>query len=172
MSLYELYIKGGFVMHFILCCSVFGFSIFLYKFFEFKEFFKIVSDKKFAFKYISGFVKNKNNEELEIFWSKKLNNLEKGISTINLLANVSTLFGLTGTVLGMIKTFMVISQHDFTTPKMLAGGIWEALLTTAFGLFVAIPLHISVHYLEKRFENLMFIFKERLMEYGNEIDNS
>lgn len=159
-------------MHFIMLCSIFGFSVFMYKFFEFKKNSKRLYDKKLSFEYISNFVKTKNNEELEIFWTKQINSFERGLATINLLANISTLLGLTGTVIGMIKTFMVISQSDFTTPKMLAGGIWEALLTTAFGLFVAIPLHIGVHYLEKKSENMMFILKERVIEYKNELGNT
>lgn len=168
MSFYDFYIKGGFIMHFIMACSVFGFSIFLYKFFEFRKIYKKLYDKRLSFDYVKSFVKNKNEEDLEIFWVKETYKFDKGLSTINLLASISTLFGLTGTVIGMIKTFMIISQNDFTSPKMLANGIWEALITTAFGLFVAIPLHIGVHYLEKMSENLMFLLKERLIEYKNE----
>ncbi len=168
--LFDFYLKGGMLMHFILFCSIVGMSIFIYKSLEYRKIYKLLSDFN-SFKDLVS-LKNKNEEELEIFWSKKTNEIEKGISTLNLMANLSTLLGLTGTVTGMIKTFMVIAGSEFTSPKMLAQGIWEALLTTAFGLFVAIPIHIGVHYLERKADSIMFILRERIIEFKNGIENT
>ncbi len=166
MSLFELYIKGGFLMHFIFICSVFGFALFLYKFFEYKKIYKILEDKDLSKALIN--VDFKVEEDIEIFWTIFVNNTEKWLSTISLCANISTLLGLTGTVIGMIKTFMVISQSDFTTPKILALGIWEALLTTAFGLIVAVILHTGLHFLERKSDSILFLLKERILRFKNE----
>lgn len=170
MILFDLYIRGGFLMHFILLCSIIGISIFIYKFLDYKKIYNNISEFSFFKRFIGNDIKT--DEEFEIFWAKKTSEIEEGISTLNLMANISTLLGLTGTVTGMIKTFMIISNTEFASPKLLANGIWEALITTAFGLFVAIPLHIGVHYLEKKADMLMFIMKERILELKNEIGDT
>jgi biopolymer transport protein ExbB len=66
--------------------------------------------------------------------------LEKGISMIKLLAAIAPLLGLLGTVTGMIMTFQSISLFGTGDPKLMAGGISQALVTTMQGLFAAIPL--------------------------------
>ncbi len=66
--------------------------------------------------------------------------LDRFGSVILVIASVAPLLGLLGTVTGMIATFDVITEHGTSDPKLLAGGISEALVTTEFGLIVAIPL--------------------------------
>ncbi len=63
----------------------------------------------------------------------------------------------------MIKAFMVIEHSTAVNPSMLAGGIWEALITTAAGLLVSIPIHIGHHYLEKRADDISFMMREIAM---------
>jgi biopolymer transport protein ExbB len=65
--------------------------------------------------------------------------LERFLPALNVIAAVSPLLGLLGTVTGMIGTFFVITEHGTGDPRLLSGGISEALLTTQFGLMVAIP---------------------------------
>ena len=66
--------------------------------------------------------------------------LEQGHSIIKLLAGVATLAGLLGTVVGMISTFQVITLFGTSDPKLMAGGISQALVTTVLGIVAAIPL--------------------------------
>jgi len=66
--------------------------------------------------------------------------LERGNGLIKLLAATSPLLGLLGTVTGMILTFQAISLFGTGDPKLMAGGISQALVTTVLGLVVAIPL--------------------------------
>ncbi|ALP43540.1 MotA/TolQ/ExbB proton channel family protein [Aeromonas schubertii] len=66
--------------------------------------------------------------------------LEKGISIIKLIASVAPLLGLLGTVVGMIATFQAITLFGTGDPKLMAGGISEALVTTMQGLVVAVPM--------------------------------
>lgn len=65
--------------------------------------------------------------------------LERCLNTLGTIAAISPLLGLLGTVIGMIKAFAVINAQGVGTPALLAGGISEALITTAAGLTVAIP---------------------------------
>lgn len=71
---------------------------------------------------------------------KELPGLERGLSTIKVLAAISPMLGLLGTVTGMIETFQAITLFGTGDPKMMAGGISQALITTVLGLVAAIPL--------------------------------
>lgn len=72
--------------------------------------------------------------------------LERYVGVLGTVANVSPLLGLLGTVSGMIKAFTVISLQGVGNPASLAGGISEALITTAAGLTVAIPAFVAYRY--------------------------
>ena len=78
--------------------------------------------------------------------------LERGNGVIKLLAATSPLLGLLGTVTGMILTFQAISLFGTGDPKLMAGGISQALVTTVLGLVVAIPLlfsHSAIDYMSR-----------------------
>ncbi|MGC6511415.1 MAG: MotA/TolQ/ExbB proton channel family protein [Parvibaculales bacterium] len=70
---------------------------------------------------------------------KEMPALERGLSTIKLISGVAPLLGLLGTVTGMILTFQAITLFGTGDPKLMAGGISQALMTTVLGLVVAIP---------------------------------
>ncbi|MCG8443148.1 MAG: MotA/TolQ/ExbB proton channel family protein, partial [Caulobacterales bacterium] len=79
-------------------------------------------------------------EEVTRVAQVKLDGLERGLPLLSLIATISPLLGLLGTVLGMIEAFQQLeTAGDRVDPAILSGGIWEALLTTAAGLTVAIP---------------------------------
>jgi biopolymer transport protein ExbB len=81
--------------------------------------------------------------------SVELQRMERGFRTLGFLGNTAPLLGLLGTILGMIKAFMVIEQAGGRVDaQALAGGIWEAMLTTGVGLAVAIPVLLLLHMLE------------------------
>jgi biopolymer transport protein ExbB len=71
---------------------------------------------------------------------KEMPRLTKGLLFIKVISVVAPLMGLLGTVTGMIKTFQVITLYGAGDPKMMAGGISQALMTTVLGLVVAIPM--------------------------------
>lgn len=74
--------------------------------------------------------------------------LEKNISALATIAHITPLLGLLGTVLGMVKAFQVIQEKaSAVNPADLAGGIWEALITTVAGLSVAIPTFVVYNFL-------------------------
>lgn len=100
-------------------------------------------------------VKDQDRETLETVIAhatdeevRELSRYLQGLATIG---NVAPLLGLLGTVLGMIKAFMVIQQMGGkVNAAVLAGGIWEAMLTTALGLSVALPTLVAHSYLVAR----------------------
>jgi len=81
--------------------------------------------------------------------------LERYLNSLGTIAAVSPLLGLLGTVIGMVKVFAAITTHGVGDPAVLAGGISEALITTAAGLSVAIPALIGYRYLRGRVDALV-----------------
>ncbi len=89
---------------------------------------------------------------------KEMPNLTKGLLFIKVVSAVAPLMGLLGTVTGMIKTFQVITLYGAGDPKMMAGGISQALMTTVLGLVVAIPmvlLHTVVSGKSRKIVNIL-----------------
>jgi biopolymer transport protein ExbB len=83
------------------------------------------------------------------YGSAELQKMERGFRTLSILGHTAPLLGLLGTVIGMIKAFMVIEMAGGQVDSQaLAGGIWEAMLTTGVGLTVAIPILLLLHMLE------------------------
>ena len=86
-------------------------------------------------------------EAIENAGRQEVSKLEKGLSILATVAGVAPLLGFLGTVTGMIQAFMRIEDlAGAASPSDLAGGIWEALLTTAFGLIVGIPAYVVYNY--------------------------
>ncbi|RMH69803.1 MAG: MotA/TolQ/ExbB proton channel family protein [Gemmatimonadetes bacterium] len=83
--------------------------------------------------------------------------LERGLGTLATIAGIAPLLGFLGTVTGMIQAFMKIAELEGNVnPSILASGIWEALLTTAVGLAVGIPVLIFYNYLVGRVQRFVF----------------
>ena len=93
--------------------------------------------------------------------------LERGLPALETVAGIAPLLGLLGTVLGMIKVFTVISQQGTGQVSLLAGGISEALITTATGLVIGILALIMYNYFANRAENYILDIEKystRLMQ--------
>lgn len=81
--------------------------------------------------------------------------LERNLPIMATLAQVTPLIGFLGTVTGMIKIFKLIQAVQLANPGQMAGGIWEALLTTAGGLVVAIPTYVAYNYMVSRVQTFV-----------------
>ena len=82
---------------------------------------------------------------------QEVTNLSRYLQALATIANIAPLLGLLGTVMGMIKAFMVIQEMGGkVNAAVLAGGIWEAMMTTALGLAVALPAMVGHSYLVSR----------------------
>jgi len=103
------------------------------------------------------------------YGSIELQSIERGFRTLSILGHTAPLLGLLGTIIGMIKAFMVIElAGGQVDAQALAGGIWEAMLTTGVGLAVAIPILLLLHVLEgfaDRRSNSMRHYSMLLLEY-------
>ncbi len=83
--------------------------------------------------------------------------LTRRLPLLNLIAGLAPLMGLLGTVVGMVRAFQTVATAQGpVNPSTLAGGIWEALLTTVAGLVVAIPALLFHHYLDQRVQTFTF----------------
>lgn len=122
----DLFLKGGWIMGLILICSVISLAVIIERIYIFRKAGKILGAGGSPF---------------------PLQELEKNVDILGVIAHVAPLLGLLGTVTGMIRAFMKIEElAGQVSASALAGGIWEALLTTAFGLMVAIPSFVMYHW--------------------------
>ena len=177
--LVELFFKGGPVMFILLFLSVISLTIIfakLIQFFgsnlkrlnKFDPIYEYIQKKEFKkskeelnkishpiAKIILSALENKSSStedkenEITRIGEQEIRKLEFLLRPLEVIANLSPLLGLLGTVIGMIKAFSKLeSAGSKVDPAILAGGIWEALLTTAFGLIVAIPALAAFYWLE------------------------
>ena len=99
--------------------------------------------------------------EISRVGAAEVRNLESFLRGLEVIANLSPLLGLLGTVIGMISAFAKLEGAGTKVdPAILAGGIWEALLTTAFGLCVAIPALAAYYLLEGRVDETRAAMKD------------
>ena len=117
-------------------------------------------------------------EEFDLLDNKKLNENEKDankdliiyslikkkqflLPTLEIIANVSPLLGLLGTVIGMIETFQAITLFGTGDPKLMAGGISQALVTTVLGLLVAIPTTLLHSFTASSAKGIISVLEEQ-----------
>jgi len=97
--------------------------------------------------------------------------LEKNLPALATIAHISPLLGLLGTVTGMVRCFQTIQAKAASfhpvSPGDLAGGIWEALLTTVAGLIVAIPAFVAYNYLVNRVNTFILDMEKAATEFVN-----
>jgi biopolymer transport protein ExbB len=181
----EIFEKGGFLMYPIFICSLVAVTIFFERMFYLKSvktksnrFVLRVKNlvKKGSIELaisacrksptpiskimLAGLMKfgqgrDEMKEAIEDSASQEIPVLERNLSTLSTIGNITPLLGLLGTVFGMVKAFNVIAVMGVGKPEALAGGISEALLTTAFGLSIAIPTIVVYNYLSHRVDKLI-----------------
>jgi biopolymer transport protein ExbB len=197
-GVFELIQKGGFFVYPIILCSIVGLAIFLQKMWVLQskniipevfleQLYRFLSQGKLgeaevyaransssisrvALAALENSYKPKEElrEEIEEAGRKETLELMRYAEGLGTISNVSTLLGLLGTISGMIKIFRVIADKPIVNPPELAGGISEALYTTAFGLLVAIPAFIAYKYVVGRADELISLMEEegrKIMEY-------
>lgn len=88
--------------------------------------------------------------EVAYLFHRHFGRVSSGLGGLRLIAALSPMLGLLGTVLGMVRVFQSLAGTSAYDPKVLAQGIWEALVTTIMGLVVAIPCLVAVHWLSRK----------------------
>ena len=198
----ELILKGGIFMYPIILCSIIALAVFLERLWVLRrkhiipgEFIRQVEEllkrqkiseavflcqgdrSSIARIFLSG-LKNSGRgmwlvkEAIEERGGREAIILEKHVAILSTIANLTPLLGLLGTVSGMIKTFNVISLQGVGNPAPLAGGIAEALITTAAGLCVAIPTLVCYRILKDKAQSLIFEMEENSIHIIEVMENS
>jgi len=190
----DFFNRGGPLMYPILLCSVIGWAIFMERIFVFikirrnlrplqssvmgliqeekaKEAVDLCTQKKSPLaKILLVVLKNRGSQRsylkslAEEVGEREAVALQRYLGLLGTIANITPLLGLLGTVLGMIKAFNVIATEGMGTPATLGGGISEALITTAAGLTVAVPMILLHRYLSSRSERLVLELEEATMQ--------
>lgn len=190
----DYFTRGGPLMYPILLCSVIGWAIFMERLFAFikvrrnltplqnavkvflhedkaKEAVDLCAEKKSPLaKILLVVLKNRGSQRsylkslAEEVGEREAVALQRYLGLLGTIANITPLLGLLGTVLGMIKAFNVIATAGMGTPATLGGGISEALITTAAGLTVAVPMILLHRYLSSRSERLVLELEEATMQ--------
>lgn len=104
-------------------------------------------------------------ESIEDTGRHVVHELERYLNPLGTIAAISPLLGLLGTVIGMVKVFAAITASGVGNPSVLAGGISEALITTAAGLTVAIPSLMGYRYLRGRIDGLVVRMEKEAMKF-------
>ena len=186
----ELFQKGGPLMWAILGCSVLALAIFLERLVVFmrhrrgtqelvREVENLVAKEKVDEAIIvcqragtplarilitalrsAGLPRDQIKTKVEEAGTRELSSLSRYLGLLATIANISPLLGLLGTVLGMIEAFNVIAAQGVGTPASLGGGISTALITTAAGLSVAIPVILMHKYLTRRANRISLELEE------------
>jgi biopolymer transport protein ExbB len=101
--------------------------------------------------------------------------LEKNMIWLNAVVTIAPMIGFTGTVAGMVKAFDAIAAANDISPAVVAGGISQALLTTAFGLIVAMIIQVFQNFFVSRIDKLVLDMEEqsvRLIDHLYDLDVS
>src|SRR6185295_18221263 len=96
--------------------------------------------------------------------------LERFLNSLGTIASISPLLGLLGTVTGIIRAFNAVMLGGMGDPRMLAGGISEALVTTAGGLAVAIPAFIAYRYLRGKVERIVIEMEKIAVAFADSLN--
>lgn len=188
--MWELFQKGGPVMYPIALCSIFALAIFLERLWTYHRTRKLVRDLVhdveplvakqrleeaiaachrseaplaqvfLAALRLAGRSRGEIKAVVEESGRREAAPLVKFLGLLGTIATISPLLGLLGTVMGMIQAFNVIATQGVGTPATLGGGISEALITTAAGLTIAIPVILAHRFLTSRVEQLALEMEE------------
>lgn len=156
MTTMEYVDKGGIIGYILLLLCTIGLALIIWKFLYI--FYVKLSRKKYL-KEVLKEIKNIKEPFLAMKVSKtvideKMIYLESGMSTIRIIASISPLLGLLGTVVGILSAFETISKTGLGDPSSFASGISLALITTVMGLVIAIPHYIGYNYLVRNIDHL------------------
>jgi len=101
-----------------------------------------------------------------------VHDMERFLNTLGTIASISPLLGLLGTVIGMISVFAAITQHGVGDPGALAGGISQAMITTAAGLTVAIISLVFYRYFRRKVDGIVVVMEREAIKMVDVLHNN
>ena len=150
MRIFDYIHQGGPIMYILLLLNICGVAIMIAKAAIFRRELKCVdqtaskiTEALFSSQKEKDALTKLAKQELNLY----INDTEKGLNTVKIIASVSPLLGLLGTVIGVLIAFRVMSESGLSNPASFAKGISMALITTVGGMAVAIPNFIGHSYL-------------------------
>ena len=150
MHLFEYIGQGGIIMYLLVILNIIGLAVMIAKGLAFGiELRNIEATSDVLSQNILGVERDRTalaelaKQELNVY----INNIERGLNTVKIIASISPLLGLLGTVVGVLIAFRVMSETGLSNPASFAQGISMALITTVGGMVVAIPNFIGHSYL-------------------------
>ena len=156
--------RGGIIVNILILMNLIGFTIMIWKSFVF---FRVNKDTKvIALKVIEELKLTKNYELAQIHSSiaSQINKVEYGLNTIKIIASLSPLIGLLGTVIGILNSFDSISHLGLDDPTVFSSGISIALITTVAGLVVAIPHYMGYNYFIGSLDNFEIKLEKEILD--------
>ena len=172
MHLIDYIRSGGVIMELLIAMNTVGIALMLTKWIQFWLFKKksaVYADEILkSFSEIGGGDKEALLLLIKELLQTHLRPLEKGMPTIKIIATTATLFGLLGTVVGVLMAFESISRAGMGDPAVFAGGISMALVTTVGGLIVAIIHTVGYNYLLAYLDDIEAAVEKALLQklYG------
>jgi len=138
--------RGGIIVNILILMNIIGFAIMIWKSFVF--FMTNRSIETLSNEILDELKLTQNYElaQIKSSISLKISSIESGLNTIKIIASLSPLIGLLGTVIGILNSFDSISHLGLGDPTVFSSGISIALITTVAGLIVAIPHYIGYNY--------------------------
>lgn len=198
--MWEIFKTGGLVMWPILLCSIAAVAIMAERFWSLQEHrvlppelaakvWKLIEARQLADRHVTSLAQNSPlgrvlaaglsnrhrsreiiKESIEDTGRHVVHELERYLNALGTIAAVSPLLGLLGTVTGIIAAFNAITTQGVGDPRALAGGIGEALVTTAAGLLVAIPSLMGYRYLRGRVDTLVVRMEQEALRLVQALD--
>jgi len=157
--------KGGIIVYILIALNIIGFSIMLLKLINIYQYKK---QKQQTIDSITNQINtSKHTLEIEFLNSlvrSKIKVLESGLNTIKIIATISPLLGLLGTVIGILSSFDTISKVGLDDPMLFSSGISIALITTVAGLIVSIPHFIFYNYYVTTLDNYELNLKDEVLK--------
>lgn len=180
--------NGGFIMYILLFASILSLGIVLEKLYYFflyekkpkKMSYPTENNQNNSIERLLHLLTNENKktsktnylyleEKAREFTLDTMLKLDNKLWILNLIANLSTMMGLFGTVTGMISAFNVIAVAGTGDPKLLADGISKALITTAGGLSVGMPTMVFANYFGRKSDETIEKMEKATVEYLNKL---
>ena len=167
MRLFEYIQQGGPIMYVLLFLNVIGLGIMGAKLIIFSMetkkkssvITKLLDNLKISYKLDANVLAEVCRQEV----SRYIGGIEKGLNTVKIIAAISPLLGLLGTVLGVLMAFQVMAETGLDNPANFAKGISMALITTVGGLLVAIPNFVGHSYLLGMLDSLESDLEKELL---------
>jgi biopolymer transport protein ExbB len=163
-SLMQYVDKGGLIGYILLVLCTIGLTFVFWKFIHI--IFARVNRKAYCDEVLNETEEIKDSalamKVAKTIIDEKMVSLESGLSTIRIIAAISPLLGLLGTVVGILDSFETISKTGLGDPSSFASGISLALVTTVMGLVIAIPHYIGYNYLVRNIDSLESVVLKEL----------